>query len=267
MPRSVWKGSISFGLVSIPIKLFPATEDRSYSFNQLCKNGHRIQYKRWCPVENRDVPYEEINKGLEISKDNYVLIEKEELQNIKVKSSKTIEIAEFVDMDQLDPILVQKSYYVAPDSKTSDKAYSLLGGILRGTGRVGIGKVVLRDKEEAVALRSYQRGIVMHVVRYTDEIRPMDEIKEITEMQRSKPDEQEMSLGKMLVDKMSTDSLDLSKYSDEYTRRLHELVESKAAGKQFVQVPETDRVEPTKDLLAALKASVSSKPKPARKRP
>src|SRR4029078_6277656 len=170
-----------FGLVNIPIKLYSATEDRVFSFNQLCKNSHRIQYKRWCPIEEREVPYEEIKKGYEVSKDNYVVIEKTELENIKIKTTKTIDIKQFVDDKELDPIFIEKSYYVGPDSKTVDKAFTLLVNILRTTNKVGIGKVVLRDREQLVALRSYQRGIVMHALHFLDEIRPIDEIKELSD--------------------------------------------------------------------------------------
>src|SRR5919197_183574 len=150
-------GSISFGLVNIPIKLYSAAEEKAFSFNQLCQNGHRIQYKRWCSVEDREVSYEEVQKGYEISKDNYVLIQKQELENIKLKTTKTIDIKEFVEAKEVDPIFIQKSYYVSPDSKTPDKAYLLLVNILKNTGRVAIGKVVLREREQLGALRGFER--------------------------------------------------------------------------------------------------------------
>jgi DNA end-binding protein Ku len=266
--RSIWTGSISFGLVNIPIKLYSATEDHVYSFNQLCKNGHRIHYKRWCPVEKREVTYEEIKKGYEISKDNYVVIEKSELGNIKIKSTKTIDIKEFVDIGELDPIFVEKSYYIGPDSKTVDKAYSLLVNILKNTNKVGIGKIVLRDREQTVALRAYQRGIVMHVLHYLEEIRPMDEIKEIVQVAASKIklDERELTLGKTLVEQLSSEELDLSEYSDTYTKQVEELIEAKAKGKDLVSSPDVTAPESTKDLLAALKASVSAKTKGGKKR-
>ncbi|HZC88260.1 MAG TPA: Ku protein, partial [Nitrososphaera sp.] len=137
--RSLWRGSISFGLVNIPIRLYSATDDRMFSFNQLCKNGHRIQYKRWCPIEAREVPFEEIKKGYEIAKDNYVVVEKEELKKISIKTTKTIDIKEFVTEEELDPIFVEKSYYVGPDSKTgTDKAYSLFVAVLKDTKKVAV---------------------------------------------------------------------------------------------------------------------------------
>jgi DNA end-binding protein Ku len=260
--RSIWKGSISFGLVNIPIKLYSATEDRVFSFNQLCKNGHRIQYKRWCPVEEREVRYDEIQKGYQIAKDNYVVIEKSELNNIKIKTTDTIDIKEFVDIEELDPIFIENSYYIGPDSKSVDKAYSLLVGILKNTDKVAIGKVVLRDREQTVALRAYQRGIVMHILHYLEEIRPLDEIKEISQLASAKVklEEQELALGKTLVERLSSDDLDLSQYSDTYTKHMHELIDAKIEGKELITAQEVSKPETTKDLVAALKASISAKP-------
>jgi DNA end-binding protein Ku len=266
--RSIWKGSISFGLVNIPIKVFSATEDRVFSFNQLCDNGHRIQYKRWCPVEDREVSYDEIKKGYEVSKDNYVVIQKEELNKIKIKTTKIIDIEEFVDQQEVDPIFIEKSYYVVPDSKTADKAYSLFVNILKSTKKVAIGKVVFRDREQLVALRAYQRGIVMHILHFLDEIRPQDEIKEISEVASAtvKLTEQELNLGKTLVEQLTSDELDIGEYSDAYTKQIEELIEAKAKGKELVTAPEMATPGTTKDLLSALKASVATKTRASKKK-
>ena len=259
--RSIWKGSISFGLVNIPIKLYSAAEEKTFSFNQLCQKGHRIQYKRWCPIEDTEVPYQQIQKGYEIAKDNYVLLEKQELENIKLKTTRTIDIKEFVDAKELDPIFVQKSYYVAPDNKTPDKAYLLLVNILKNTDKVAIGKVVLREREQLVALRAFQRGIIMHVLHYLDEIRPMDEIKEISASatNKIKLEEQELALGKMLVEQLESNRFDISNYSDAYTNELEKLIKAKSQGKVHV-VEEEEPKETTKDLLEALKASITKSP-------
>src|ERR671939_598050 len=134
--RAIWKGSISFGLVNIPIQVFSATQREEYtSFNQLCDNGHKIKYKKWCPIEEREVQWSEIKKGYEVSKDNYVVLEKEDLEKIKLKTNNTIEVKEFTDSEEFDPIFIEKNYYVGPDpgkKKTgvSSKAYSLLVKIL-----------------------------------------------------------------------------------------------------------------------------------------
>ena len=260
--RSIWKGSISFGLVNIPIKLYSAAEDKTFSFNQLCKKGHRIQYKRWCPVEETEVPYQEIQKGYEIAKDNYALIEKEELEKIKLKTTKTIDIKEFVDAKELDPIFVQKSYYVAPDNKTPDKAYLLLVNILKNTDKIAIGKVVLREREQLVALRAFQRGIIMHLLHYLDEIRPMDEIKEISASatNKIKLEEQELALGKMLVEQLGSTRFDISNYSDAYASELERLIKAKSQGKIHT-VESEEPEEATKDLLEALKASITKSPR------
>src|SRR5919197_2275550 len=181
--RAVWKGSISFGLVNIPIQVFSATQREDFtSFNQLCQKGHKIKYKKWCPVEEREVPWPEIKKGYEVTRNSYVVLEKEEIENIELKTTNTIEVKEFIDLEEFDPIFIEKNYYVGPDhgkkkkNETSTKAYSLFVKILNETNKVAIGKVVLREKEHVVALRAYQRGLVMHQLKYLDEIRPMDEI-------------------------------------------------------------------------------------------
>jgi DNA end-binding protein Ku len=180
--RAIWKGSISFGLVNIPIQVFSATQKEDYtSFSQLCDKGHKIKYKKWCPVEEREVQWPEIKKGYEITKNNYVVLEKEEIENIKLKTTNTVEVKEFIDSEEFDPIFIEKNYYVGPDpgkkkTEASSKAYSLFVKILNETKKIAIGKVVLREKEQLVALRAYQRGLVMHQLKYLDEIRPMDEI-------------------------------------------------------------------------------------------
>jgi len=139
--RSLWQGNISFGLVNIPIKLYTATNSREYVFNQLCKNGHRIRYKKWCPEEEREVPYSEIQKGYEVEKNNYLVFEKEELNKVKLKTTHSIDIKEFIDYKDLDPILIDNSYYVATDTKKgNEKAYALLVRILNDNKLVAIGR-------------------------------------------------------------------------------------------------------------------------------
>src|SRR5215210_4559228 len=209
--RAIWKGSISFRLVNIPIQVFSAMHKEEYSsFNQLCEKGHKIKYKKWCPVEEREVQWSEIKKGYEITKNDYVVIEKEDLEGIKLKTNNTVEVKEFIESEDFDPIFIEKNYYVGPDpgkkkSEASSKAYSLLVKILNETNKVAIGKVVLREREQLVALRAYQRGLVMHQLRYLDEIRPMDEIGGIDSLQIVDP--KELSLGKTLVESLTTESL------------------------------------------------------------
>ena len=275
--RSIWKGAISFGLVNIPIQVFSAEQKEEYSsFSQLCQKGHKIKYKKWCPVEEREVPWSEIKKGYEITKNNYVVIEKEEIENIKLKTTNTIEIKEFINSEEFDPLFIEKSYYVGPDTgkkkKGSDntantipaKAYSLFVKILNETKKVAIGKVVLRDKEQLVGLRAYQRGLVMHQLKYLDEIRPMDEIGGLDSAQ--KIDANELSLGKTLVENLTAEEFDLGQYSDAYAKELEKLIEAKSRGEKVTIKEEEEKPEETTDLLKALRASINTQNKPSKQK-
>jgi len=250
-----------------------ATNKREFVFNQLCQNGHRIRYKKWCPEEEREVPYSEIKKGYEVTKNNYIVFEKEELEKIRLKTTRTIDIKEFIEYDELDPTFIDDSYYVATDSKSgNEKPYVLLVKILNDNNLVAIGKVILKDKENLVALRPYQRGLVMHILNYLDEIKPVDEIPEmegkkvkfdeIPEMEgkKVKLDAQEISLGKLLVEKYRKNEFDIGEYSDTYVQELRKLIDAKSKGKRFVSSAPKE-MAPTKDLLQALKASIDTKKK------
>ena len=263
--RAIWKGSISFGLVNIPIQVFSATQKDEYtSYNQLCDKGHKIKYKKWCPVEEREVPWSEIKKGYEITKNDYVVLEKEEIENIKLKTTNTVEVKEFIESGEFDPIFIEKNYYVGPDagkkkSETSIKAYALFVKILHETGKIAIGKVVLREKEQLVALRAYQRGLVMHQLKYLDEIRPMDEIGGLESLQ--KIDAKELSLGKALVDSLTTDKFDPGQYSDTYAKELEKIIEAKSKGEKVTVNEVEKKTEETTDIIEALKASLKVKGK------
>jgi DNA end-binding protein Ku len=264
--HAIWKGSISFGLVNIPIQVFSATQGEDYtSFNQLCDKGHKIRYKKWCPVEEREVQWSEIKKGHEITKNNYIVIEKEDLDKIKLKTNNTIEVKEFIEADEFDPIFIEKNYYVGPDpgkkkTEASTRAYSLLVKILHETGKIAIGKVVLREREQLVALRAYQRGLVMHQLKYLDEIRPMDEIGNLDGLQ--KVDSKELSLGKTLVDNLTTEKFDPGQYSDSYAKELEKLIEAKSKGQEVVPKQVEETPEETTDIIEALKASLKVKARP-----
>lgn len=263
--RAIWKGTISFGLVNIPIQVFSATQNENYtSFSQLCDKGHKIRYKKWCPVEEREVQWSEIKKGHEITKNNYIVIEKEDLDRIRLKTNNTIEVKEFIKSEDFDPIFIEKNYYVGPDpgkkkTEASIRAYSLLVKILNETNKVAIGKVVLREKEHLIALRAYQRGLVMHQLRYLDEIRPMDEIGNLDSLQ--KVDSKEISLGKTLVENLTTEKFDPGQYSDSYAKELEKLIEAKSKGLDVTSKEEEEKVEETTDILEALKASLKVKGK------
>jgi DNA end-binding protein Ku len=276
--RTIWKGSISFGLVNIPVQVFVATQKEEFSsFNQLDEKGHKIKYKKWCPIEEREIPWSEIKKGYEITKNNYVVLEKEDLENIKLKTTHTIEINEFIDSEDFDPLFIEKNYYIGPDvgitkkkkkntSPSNSKAYSLFVKILNETNKIAIGKVVLRDKEHLVALRSYQRGLIMHQLKYLDEIKPMDEVEGISNGQQPKVEDKELSLGKTLVDNLTSEQFDIGKYSDTYSKELEKLIEAKSKGQKVTIGQEEEKAEDTTNLLEALKASISIKSKPRRQK-
>jgi DNA end-binding protein Ku len=286
--HSIWSGSISFGLVNIPVKIYTATENNDFSFKQLDDKGHKIQHKKWCPVEDKEIPYSELKKGYPISKNSYVVVEKEDLEKIKLKTTDTIDIKEFIKAEDFDPIFVEKSYYIAPAStkkKNSNsnnnttttsslpsKAYSLFVNALNETKRIAIGKVVLREKEHLVALRAYQRGLVMHQLKYLDEIKPMEQVGELSsssppsssinssQQATTKVDSKELSLGKSLVENLTSEDFDPSQYSDTYAKELEKLIQAKSKGQEGIKQITTEgkEGEDTKDLLEALKASLKT---------
>ncbi|MGH9913637.1 MAG: Ku protein, partial [Nitrososphaeraceae archaeon] len=273
MVSTIWTGSISFGLVNVPVRLYSTIDtSKDFSFNQLDKEGHRIRYKKWCPVEEREVEYSEIKKGYEIAKDQYVVVETQDLEKIAVESTRTINIKEFIDEQELDPLFVEKSYYIAPDSTdkrgrkkakanpaptVQDKAYSLLVKVLHDMKKAAIGKVVLRgEKERLVAIRAYQRGLVLHTLHYLSEIKPLEAITEISEAKVPPIDEKERALGQLLVENLTSKDFDISRYHDEYTDELEKLINAKAKGKVRVIRQVTKEPQQTQDLIAALKASL-----------
>ncbi|HZD34599.1 MAG TPA: Ku protein [Nitrososphaeraceae archaeon] len=280
MVSTIWTGSISFGLVNVPVRLYSTIDaSKNFSFNQLDKEGHRIRYKKWCPIEEREVDYSEIKKGYEIAKDRYVVIEKQDLEKIAIESTRAINIKEFIDEHELDPLFVEKSYYIAPDSSdkrvrkkgkessaptVQDKAYFLLVKVLHDTRKAAIGKVVLRGEgEQLVAIRAYQRGLVLHTLHYLSEIKPMDAITEISEARVPSIDEKESSLGQLLVENLTSEYFDISRYHDEYAEELEKLINAKAKGKAHLIRQATKEPQQTQDLIAALKASLERSSPPS----
>jgi DNA end-binding protein Ku len=217
----------------------------------------------------REIQWSEIKKGFEVTKNNYVILEKEEIDKIRLKTTNTIEIKEFIEAKDFDPIFVEKRYYIGPDPgkkkvESAAKAYSLFVKILHETKKIAIGKVVLREKEHLVALRAYQRGLVMHQLKYLDEIRPMDEIDGIDTPQ--KVDAKELSLGKALVDNLSIEKFDPGQYFDTYAKELEKLIEAKSKGQQITIKEEEKEPEETPDIVEVLKASLQVKSKSPRQR-
>jgi len=252
--RAIWNDSISFGLVNIPIKIYKAAESRIISFNNLHKEcGTPLVYKRWCPKCQKEVAHEDIEKGYKITKEKYVVISKEDIEKLKLKTTKMIEIQEFVDASQIDPIYLEKSYYVVPE-ETGVKAYSLFVEALRVSNKVAIGKVVMRNKEYLVALRAFKKGLVMHILHYLGEVKDVEEFSELKHLVTIK--EEELKLAQALISKLTEKEFDLSKFKDNYTEALMKLIKAKAEGKE-IKVEEAPREE-VKGLMEALKASVEA---------
>ena len=253
MPKAIWKGAISFGLVNIPIKIYPATKPKVLKFRLIHKVcGTPLQYKKWCPHCNKEVPNEEIIKAYPLTKEKFIPINKEDFERVKLPSLKTIEILEFIDLGQVDPIYFQKAYYVAPE-ETARKAYSLLVEVLRLTNRAAVGKVVMRGKEYLVLIRAYKKGLVMHTLYYLGEVRDIEELPEIQTLVTIR--EEELKMAQALVEKLSHD-FDLSKYKDEYTEQLVKIIEEKS-GLALVQKPEESKK--LKSLMEVIKKRVEEK--------
>jgi DNA end-binding protein Ku len=253
MPRTMWRGAISFGLVSIPIKVFPATEEKTLRFNQLHdKDGGRIKYQRVCAICGEEVTFDHIVKGYEYEKDHYVTLEDEDFDAVPVESSRAIDIQQFVDLAEIDPIYFKKSYYLVPD-ETGIKAYTLLREAMSGDGKVGIAKVSFRDKEHLAALRFKDEVFVLETMYWPDEIRAA-EFEELEKGVRVRP--QEVQMAQTLIENL-TDEWNPQEFRDEYREALIGIVEKKVAGEEITVQPEA---EPTKvvDLMEALKASVEA---------
>ena len=264
MPRTMWKGAISFGLVSIPVRVFPATEERTLRFNQLHEEDHgRIRYQRVCSKCGKEVDFEHIVKGYEYEKDRYVVLTDEEMDQIPVESSRAIDIEQFVDIQEIDPIYFKKTYYLVPE-ETGIKAYQLLRRALAEDQRVGIAKVAFRDKEHLSALRLQDGVLVLETMYWPDEIRAT-EFEELEKDVRVRA--QEVQMARSLIENL-TGEWDPDRYSDEYRQALLELVEKKVAGEEVEVIPEPEEAPKVVDLMDALKQSVEAtkQKKPARKR-
>jgi DNA end-binding protein Ku len=256
VPRSIWSGVITFGMVSIPVRLFPATQEKDISFHLLHAEDHsRIKFKRFCSSEDHEVPNEELVRAFEVTKDRYVEVTDEDLEKLPLPSKHTIELSAFVDVAEIDPIYFEKSYYLEPE-ETGLKPYSLLTKTLEAKNVSGVAKIALRNKEHLCALRPSDGMLLLETLRYPDEIREHE-----GKLPKVVVNEREVAIASSLVDALF-EKFDPSKYHDQYREALVELIESKTEGREVV-MPEGEKggVEVT-DLMAALRASVDA----ARKR-
>ncbi|MGH9739994.1 MAG: Ku protein [Candidatus Acidiferrales bacterium] len=271
MPSSVWRGVISFGLVSIPVHLYAAARENRIALHQLHNECHtRLRQPLFCPTHNRIVERSEVVKGYEYEKGKYVLIDPEDLKKIQPESARTMDILSFVEASEVDPLIFDASYYVVPENE-GRKAYALLEKTLEDTHRVGIAKITMHQREYTVFLRPYHHGLALHTMFFADEVR---EAPGFGDLQHMKLEPKEIKLAEQLVATLS-ENFDLRKYHDEYQQRLTELIEARRKGKEIAAVPEHHRA-PVIDIMSALKKSLaesggaperSAKPAPSRATP
>ena len=258
MPRSMWSGAISFGLINVPVKMVSAVQRQSVRFNELHEpDGARIRHRRVCGAEDKEVPYDEIVKGYDLGGDKYVVVTPEELERLEPKKTRMIEIEDFVALDDIDPMLYDSSYYLVPDGEPAARAYALLRQAMEETGRVAIGRVVIRTKEHLAAIRPTGGALAMSTMLFADEVVDEDAL-ELPEAAAAEASDREVAMARQLVESLSA-AWEPEKYHDEYRERLLELIDCKAKGEEVVSGPDVDE-EPTAapDLMAALEASIAA---------
>jgi DNA end-binding protein Ku len=264
-PRPTWKGHLKISLVNIPVKVFPATESAaSISFNQLhaeCQT--RIQQKKWCPHCDREVPNSEIVKGYEFEKGRWVVVEDEDIQKVRVESTRVIDLVQFTDDTAIDPIYVDRAYYLAPDGGIAADAFAVMREGM--VGKAGIGKLALYGREYLVAIRPQKKGLVMYTLHHDAEIRSIDTIEELNSVP-TKVKPEEMKLAKQVISTFESE-LNLKDYKDEYKEGLRKIIDAKIAGEEIV-APDVQEPPKVVDLMEALRRSLNSvsaeKKKPAK---
>src|SRR3954469_16203543 len=254
MPSAIWSGSVGFGLVQVPVRIVTATRNRDVSFNQLEADTHsRIRYRKVSDQTGEEVTPDRIVKGYEISKGQYVVVQPEELESLQPKGGHTIDIEEFIDLDQIDPIYFEQPYYLQPDEK-GIKAYKLLVDVMTSERKVAIGKVVMRSKERLVAIRPLDGVLCMSTMRYSDEVLAHDEL---VPDDAAEPTEKERLMARQLVESLAVEKFDITEFRDTYREELLNLIERKAAGERIVSQPTAEAPAKVLDLVAALEASLA----------
>jgi DNA end-binding protein Ku len=258
MPRAIWTGAISFGLVTVPVKLYSAVDRKVVRFHQLSsRTGARVAQRRVDAQTEEEVPYQEIVKGYEIAPDRYVVIEPAELDALEPAKTRAIEIEDFVELSQIDPIFYDHPYYLAPGTGGS-KPYRLLLDAMEQTGRVAIARVVIRSKEQLVAVRPMGDVLGMATMLFADEILPPERLEEVVQAAQVKTTKRELDIAKQLIESLSGD-FEPEKYTDSYREQVLALIERKAEGKEIAVAPAPEAVtEPVPDLMSALKASLDA---------
>jgi DNA end-binding protein Ku len=259
MPRAIWTGTISFGLLNVPVKLYSAVSSKAIRFRELRgKDGSRVRHKRVAEADDEEVAYEDLVKGYEITPDQYVVLSREELEQLDPKRSKTIEIEDFVDLDQIDPIYFNQPYYLGP-APGAERAYALLAEAMGEQRKVAIARFVLRNRESLAAVRAGDGILTLATMRFADEVVPASQLEGLLgEKPDSPPRKQEVEMAEQLIESLSTD-FDPSAYEDEYRTELLSLIERKAAGADVLAAqPEAPKATKAPDLMAALEESLAA---------
>jgi DNA end-binding protein Ku len=258
MARAIWSGSISFGLLNVPVKLYSAVARRGIALREIRESdGARIRHRRVAEGTEEEVPYENIVKAFEISPDRYVPLSKDELASLDPKKTRTIEVQDFVDIGEIDPIYFNSPYYLGP-AEGAERAYSLLARAMEESGKVAIARFVFRNKEHLAAIRPSEGVLTLTTMRFADEVVPPSELDDVLPTEKPKVAKREVEMAEQLIESLTRD-FDPSAYRDEYREDLLAMIERKAAGEEVVAAPEEER-EPTKapDLMAALEESIAA---------
>ncbi len=278
MPRAIWSGTISFGLLNVPVRLYSAVSRKTIRFNELRESdSSRVRHKRVAEADGKEVSYDEIVKGYEIAPDRYVTFSRDELDELTPAKTRAIEIQDFVDIEDIDPIYFESPYYLGP-AEGAEKAYGLLVKAMAASGKAAIARFVLRNKEHLAAIRPMGNVLTLTTMRFADEVVAPTELDDVLPDSAPRVDKREREMAEKLIDSLAGD-FDADKYRDEYREQLLSLIEQKGAGKEVVTA-EADEPEPTKapDLMAALEESLAAvkgedlggdggaKRKPARKK-
>ena len=254
MPSAIWTGSISFGLVQVPVKLVGATKSKDVSFNQLEEGtGARIRYRKVSDKTGDEVTADKIVRGFEVSKGKYVVVEPSEIDSLRPKGSHEIEIEEFVDLDDIDPLYFEQPYYLVPD-KRGEKPYALLLDAMKSLNKVAIGRIGMRSKERLVAIRPVNGALCIETMRYADEVLPAEKIAPEADVKLT---EKERTMARQLVESLAAESFEPEKYHDEYREQLLDLIARKESGEEIVAEPHTEPPAKVLDLVAALEASIA----------
>jgi len=259
MPRAIWSGTISFGLLNVPVKLFSAVARRGISLREIRESdGARIRHRRVAEGTDEEVPYEKIVKAFEITPDRYVPLSKDEMEALAPEKTRAIEVRDFVDLDQIDPIYFNSPYYLGP-AEGAEKAYSLLAKAMDESGKVAIARFVFRNKEHLAALRPNDGALTLTTMRFADEVVSPSELEDVLPADKQKVAKKEVEMAEQLIDSLTTE-FDPTAYRDEYREELLALIERKAEGKDVLEAPAAEEPEPTKapDLMSALEESIAA---------